>query len=98
MDFRGDWLLRTANRRAALETLRWRHKIFIYTLITQVFALEDKLRFFFTTMYGIPNGLRRRLLWERLSCAAHQSTIVWIVLGDFNALLHENETQGGSGS
>lgn len=51
---------------------------------------------YFTKVYGSPQGLIRRALWDELRGVAQSITIHWLLAWDFNALLHNDEKHGGS--
>ncbi|KAJ9548141.1 hypothetical protein OSB04_020684 [Centaurea solstitialis] len=48
----------------------------------------------FTGFYGFPERTRRRVSWNLLRSLAEQSNLPWVVMGDFNDLLSQEEKQG----
>ncbi|XP_031090858.1 uncharacterized protein LOC115995850 [Ipomoea triloba] len=48
----------------------------------------------FTGFYGCPERIRRKNSWNLLKHLSHQYTLPWILMGDFNDLLHESEKLG----
>ncbi|XP_031095115.1 uncharacterized protein LOC115999403 [Ipomoea triloba] len=48
----------------------------------------------FTGFYGFPERARRRDSWNFLRNLAGLSSIPWVVMGDFNDLLHQHEKRG----
>lgn len=48
-----------------------------------------------SAVYGSPQPLIRRQLWEDLNSLAEDVTDPWLVVGDFNAFLEENDKVGG---
>ncbi|XP_074310071.1 uncharacterized protein LOC141644829 [Silene latifolia] len=49
-----------------------------------------------TGFYGWPTVLDRHLSWRLLRILSRQSTLPWVILGDFNEVLFANEMKGGS--
>lgn len=49
----------------------------------------------FTGVYGSPNRILRRELWSMLGRIAHGVNGLWLVSGDFNAMLNDDEKKGG---
>ncbi|XP_019167877.1 PREDICTED: uncharacterized protein LOC109163583 [Ipomoea nil] len=48
----------------------------------------------FTGYYGYPDKARRRESWQMLRNLAAQSTMPWVVMGDYNDLMHQTEKRG----
>ncbi|CAH9138740.1 unnamed protein product [Cuscuta epithymum] len=44
--------------------------------------------------YGCPESDRRRASWELLKELADCSDLSWLVVGDFNDIMHEHEKRG----
>ncbi|KAF7839972.1 RNA-directed DNA polymerase [Senna tora] len=49
-----------------------------------------------TVVYGSPNPLSRKELWEELGKIAENVNEPWLVAGDFNAFVSTHEKEGGS--
>ncbi|XP_019179273.1 PREDICTED: uncharacterized protein LOC109174494 [Ipomoea nil] len=49
-----------------------------------------------TCFYGFPQRNRRREAWQLLSGLKGRSTLPWVVLGNFNDLLYQQEKRGGN--
>lgn len=47
-----------------------------------------------TCFYGFPERTRRRDSWELIKSLASRSPLPWIILGDFNDLLRDEEKKG----
>ncbi|XP_061353715.1 uncharacterized protein LOC133298441 [Gastrolobium bilobum] len=47
-------------------------------------------------VYGCPRRMERKTLWDDLTSITTDVEGAWIVLGDFNAILNENEKNGGN--
>ena len=52
---------------------------------------------FFTAVYGSPLEVGRRSLWKRFHAMARNIQGLWLLMGDFNAILFDHE-RSGSGS
>ncbi|XP_031127725.1 uncharacterized protein LOC116029802 [Ipomoea triloba] len=48
----------------------------------------------FTGFYGCPERIRRKNSWNLLKHLSDQYTLPWILMGDFNDLLHQSEKLG----
>ncbi|KAI9097872.1 hypothetical protein K1719_025643 [Acacia pycnantha] len=57
---------------------------------------SQNIKFLFTAVYGSPQKQYRRYLWQDLASLAENISSPWMLAGDFNAILHHNERQGGS--
>lgn len=53
------------------------------------------LRWRLTGFYGHPTTAERYRTWNLLRCLGDESTLPWVVVGDFNELLHVDEKIGG---
>ncbi|XP_031092171.1 uncharacterized protein LOC115996872 [Ipomoea triloba] len=63
--------------------------------IDAVLAMDiGRPSFRFTGYYGFPERQRRRDSWNMLRTLAAQSTLPWVVMGDFNDLLHHSDKRG----
>jgi len=49
-----------------------------------------------TIVYGSPRYINQIQLWDDLRELADEIDELWMVIGDFNAILHEHERRGGS--
>jgi hypothetical protein len=50
----------------------------------------------FTGFYGYPEQDRRRDSWDLLRSLAHDTSLPWCVMGDFNDMLSAEDKRGGS--
>ncbi|RYR75634.1 hypothetical protein Ahy_A01g000206 [Arachis hypogaea] len=57
---------------------------------------KDLQPWVFTAIYGSPQRAHRRELWRILRELNYHNKLSWCLAGDFNALLHDFERQGGS--
>ncbi|KAH0712012.1 hypothetical protein KY289_007971 [Solanum tuberosum] len=48
-----------------------------------------------TTVYARCDSLERLELWEELELVAEDNTLSWLVGGDFNVILNDEEKRGG---
>lgn len=51
-----------------------------------------------TAIYGSPQRANRESLWEDLQVIIDDVSGPWCALGDFNAILREDEQEGGQSS
>ncbi|KAI9128709.1 hypothetical protein K1719_000192 [Acacia pycnantha] len=56
----------------------------------------NNLKFLFTAIYGSPQLQFRKFLWHDLDHLASNISSPWLLAGDFNAILHQDERRGGS--
>lgn len=49
-----------------------------------------------TAIYGSPKWVLRKELWLKLGVIVQNIRMPWVLVGDFNALLNEDEKHGGS--
>ncbi|MCH86334.1 endonuclease/exonuclease/phosphatase family protein [Trifolium medium] len=49
----------------------------------------------FTGFYGYPEHDRRRESWDLLRSLAHDTSLPWCVMGDFNDMLSADDKRGG---
>lgn len=52
---------------------------------------------FLTVVYDSPHPSTRRLLWNRLSAIGLSISGPWLIVGDFNTVIHQSEKNGGAG-
>ena len=57
---------------------------------------NSRCNFLFTTVYGSPQAKTRMRLWSDLTDIVSTVNGPWIVAGDFNTILCENEKCGGA--
>lgn len=50
----------------------------------------------FTGFYGHPTTAERHRTWTLLRSLGDESSLPWVVVGDFNELLHASEKVGGN--
>lgn len=50
----------------------------------------------FTAIYGSPQRNRRQELWDFMESITPTNSEPWLLLGDFNEILMEEETLGGA--
>ncbi|XP_031127606.1 uncharacterized protein LOC116029699 [Ipomoea triloba] len=62
--------------------------------IDVIVTLPSKPQYRLTCFYGFPERTRRQQSWDLLRQLKGQSTLPWIVLGDFNDLLYHSEKRG----
>ena len=55
----------------------------------------DSYTFFLTAIYASPNFTKRKILWNYLKDLSPSIRLPWVLLGDFNDMLSEDETMGG---
>ncbi|KAL2237563.1 UNVERIFIED_CONTAM: hypothetical protein Sindi_0948000 [Sesamum indicum] len=67
------------------------HTQFLHVKVNSRALPED---IFCTFIYAKCYRAPRRILWDELTRISHQN-VPWLVGGDFNAILHPNENQGG---
>ena len=63
--------------------------------IDVVMSREDSFTWRLTGIYGEPQAGAREKMWKLMTIIHGQSNLPWMVLGDFNEILFENEKQGG---
>lgn len=81
----------------------WSAKVSIKILVNQVQFihmevtwLDNNSNFLFTAIYGSPQKQYRQFLWHDLDQIASSLSGPWLLVGDFNAILNQEERQGGS--
>ncbi|XP_047943132.1 uncharacterized protein LOC125189963 [Salvia hispanica] len=57
---------------------------------------QNETNFLFTAVYAHPTPSRREELWHRLAELQIDSTLPWVLLGDFNSIVQSSERMGGS--
>lgn len=60
-------------------------------------TLKDEEPYRMTLFYGYADRCKRYLSWDLLRRLASQSSLPWVLLGDFNELLAVNEKWGRHG-
>ena len=56
---------------------------------------DGKKRWRFTGLYGIPKMSKREKSWALIRNLSSKCELLWVIIGDFNELLHANEKKGG---
>ncbi|KAL4367600.1 hypothetical protein GQ457_05G015000 [Hibiscus cannabinus] len=56
---------------------------------------HSSVQFRFTGLYGYANANLKYKTWELIDRLRSVSTLPWLLGGDFNEILHDNEKQGG---
>ena len=51
--------------------------------------------FLLTTVYASPNFNKRKIFWDYLQNLATTISLPWVLLGDFNDMLSDDEKLGG---
>lgn len=64
-------------------------------IYVEVVAPSDATKWHFTGFYGFPEHHRRFLSWDLIRQLKSQSSLPWVVGGDFNEILSDNEKSGG---
>ncbi|KAF3679705.1 hypothetical protein FXO38_02651 [Capsicum annuum] len=57
--------------------------------------VESSFKSMVTFVYGFNTAIERKSLWSNLKPLANQNTNPWIILGDFNAVLTQNDRING---
>ncbi|KAG5599847.1 hypothetical protein H5410_031217 [Solanum commersonii] len=65
-----------------------------YQQITMTFSNDNKL-LLITAVYARCNTLERLELWEQLEELTQGNLLPWVIGGDFNVILNEEEKLGG---
>lgn len=65
-----------------------------YSIHTLVKVLNQSYPFLLTAIYASPNFSKRKILWNYLKNFASSVDLPWILLGDFNDMLEENDKIG----
>lgn len=80
----------------------WKSIIDVEVVLNSVQFIKLKVKFsrlqewvMFIGVYGSPRWETRKELWPELGAIAQDATLPWLLTGDFNALLHDDEKQGG---
>ncbi|CAL1361959.1 unnamed protein product [Linum trigynum] len=68
---------------------------FIHVLAARTGRPEDKWNL--TAVYANPAPIQRRQLWAALRRISESQELPWILMGDFNSILHPSEKLGGGG-
>ena len=58
--------------------------------------LSSNLSWILTCIYASPRFVERKLLWGNLSNVALLHDLPWVILGDFNELLSNDDKSGGN--
>ncbi|KAI9089132.1 hypothetical protein K1719_029411 [Acacia pycnantha] len=85
---RGIWILWSSNVKINILV---NHVQFVHM---EVLCASHNINFLFTAMYGSPQKQLRRYLWQDLDSLANSISSPWMLAGDINAILHQNERQG----
>ncbi|KAK9988211.1 hypothetical protein SO802_028450 [Lithocarpus litseifolius] len=56
---------------------------------------SSNLSWIFTAIYGSPRHRERSMLWENLSVVANIHNLPWVIAGDFNELMSNDDKFGG---
>jgi len=79
----------------------WKHSVDLSVLfqssnLVDCFVNSNEESFYFSFVYGPPNPSNRNDLWERIErIGTNRRNVPWLILGDFNELLGNNEKKGG---
>ena len=63
---------------------------------TSVKVHSSDLTWLIYAIYASPRLAERRILWENLKIVAHLHNLPWLMLGDFNEILSEEDKFGGN--
>ena len=66
-----------------------------YSIHALVKVPSQSHNFLLTAIYASPNFNKRKMLWEYLKNLAPSVNLPWVLLGDFNEMLAEDEKMGG---
>ncbi|XP_025617033.1 uncharacterized protein [Arachis hypogaea] len=65
---------------------------FIHLLVSS----KTSTTWLLTAIYGSPQKVNRKLLWNNLRNLAENINAPWCLIGDFNVTLHDHERRGGA--
>ena len=65
----------------------------IHCYVTQ---MSSNMKFYITFVYGMNQEQQRQPMWNELLAWSHQMTEAWCIIGDLNAILYEEDGQGGN--
>ncbi|WCJ44055.1 RNA binding RNA-directed DNA polymerase [Euphorbia peplus] len=85
----GIWVLWNIPFKISVLSSYWQ---FIHLQVT----LPNSEFFFLTAIYGSPNPARRHHFWVGLEELASKVRGPWVLTGDFNAILNQDDRKGGS--
>jgi len=86
----GIWLLWNSNRVEVVQLANTEQEIHV-----EVKVFPSNLSWIFTAVYANPRYAERQVLWENLSKVADHQNKPWIIAGDFNEPLAEEDKFGG---
>ncbi|XP_054797540.1 uncharacterized protein LOC129302659 [Prosopis cineraria] len=82
----------------------WSNKVNVKVIVNYIQFVHMKVcflskarSFFFSSIYGSPQAHFRKLLWSDLTGVAPTNTQLWLLVGDFNAIIHSDKRKGGPG-
>ncbi|XP_061347428.1 uncharacterized protein LOC133292952 [Gastrolobium bilobum] len=88
----GIWIL-WDNKVVDLEIISTHHQ-FVHTKVVHLLSMKIEL---ITFVYGSPRRIKRRILWAELDIISQSIQGAWLLIGDFNSVLHASEKIGGRG-
>ena len=87
----GIWVLWNQRPSCKVEILTHsKHSIHVLVKVS-----SPSLSFVLTAMYASPNFNKRQLFWDYLRNLATLVDLPWVLIGDFNNMLSEDEKLGG---
>ena len=88
---RGIWLLWNESPSLQIEIITHSE----YSIHALVKVSFPSLTFLLTVVYASPNFTKRKFFWEYLQNLATVVSLPWVLLGDFNDMLSNDEKMGG---
>ena len=88
---RGIWLLWNESTSFSVEILTHSD----HSLHALVKVNSPSLTFVLTAVYASPNFAKRKIFWNYLENIAATISLPWVLLGDFNDMISEDEKLGG---
>jgi endonuclease/exonuclease/phosphatase family metal-dependent hydrolase len=90
MDFK---IVNPSNGRSGGVLLLWRKEL----KIEQIFSAPNYIDVKITEgLYGEPRWEDKYKTWDKLREPKNNSTLPWVVMGDFNEILYSHEKEGGN--